>query len=108
MTLVEFRFLQVVVSHIADERVTIGLLHWDGTKMRVSTSLARVPGGIPSKADLEDTLRTMRNVKKLTDLCPARATETGLLSWSGVRMAHTNSVQQHFERLSLELGLRAD
>ena len=26
------RFLQVVTNHVADERVTVGLFHWDGRK----------------------------------------------------------------------------
>lgn len=40
---VEFRFLQVVLSDVADERLSVLLLHWDGGTLRVARGIRKMP-----------------------------------------------------------------
>ena len=40
MKRIEYRFLQIILSHVAGDRVTLGLLHWDGEHMRIASSCA--------------------------------------------------------------------
>jgi hypothetical protein len=43
MPVVESRFLQVLVSAVTGDRVTIGLMHWDGVLLRSMLNLSSVP-----------------------------------------------------------------
>lgn len=113
---VQFRFLQVVTSHIADERVTVALLHWDGRDLRIAVNASRVPDSVPSKGDLGSMLRALRvgllarakapalNMS-LDQLSPVPLGETGLLSWGTLRTGQTSNPQLHFDHLATALGL---
>jgi len=116
---IQFRFLQVVVNHAADERVTVALVHWDGRELRVAVNPTRIPDSIPSKADLGPLLRSLRlsliaRLPQLAlpmgfdDLLPLGGGETGLLSWSAVHQGTTADPRGHFEYLARSLNLQRD
>jgi len=37
---IEYRFLQLILSHVAGDRLTLALIHWDGERLRVASSFA--------------------------------------------------------------------
>lgn len=113
---VEFRFLQVVVNHVADERVTVGLLHWDGTELRVAVNPGRVPDVLGAKPDLQSLLRSLETTyfpaakhtslgASLDDLMKAPLGEAGLLSWGALKIGQTRDPKAHFEQLAAAVGL---
>jgi hypothetical protein len=113
---VEFRFLQVVANHVADERVTVGLLHWDGTELRIAVNPGRVPDALGAKPDLQSLLRSIETSylpmakhpslsASLDDLIQAPLGEAGLLTWSALKIGQTRDSKTHFEQLASALGL---
>jgi hypothetical protein len=117
---VEFRLLQLVVSAVADERVTVGLLHWDGTELRFAASLRRVPdrwssAGLTALQSTLDALKadtldfSNRSQRPLTagidSVRAVREGHSGVVAWSPIRRARTASSKDHFERLATELAL---
>jgi hypothetical protein len=116
-TQVQFRLLQLVVNHVADERVTLALVHWDGVQCRFAASSARVPDTIPSKRDIQRTLHSLRLVARdlqtkppldlpLESLFPIFSGHSGLLTWGAARVARTKDPARHFDFLVEQLGLR--
>lgn len=117
---VEFRLLQLVVSAVADERVTIALLHWDGAQLRFASNSGRLPTNLgPGGEAIRATLRALRNHvahrtaggQGLLDLGvdlvhEVREGRGSMLSWSPIRRGRTSSSEEHFQRLARELQLR--
>lgn len=109
---VEFRLLQVVVSSVGDERVTLALVHWDGTHFRVATNARRIPDGLGQGAKaVRASLRALRSVVRaevsgrgVLDGVPEG--RGGLLYWGPLRRGRTQSSASHFRRLANELDLR--
>jgi hypothetical protein len=109
---VQFRFLQLVVSAVADERLTIALLHWDGAQLRFAASLERLPQtlGPEIRTALRVTLDSLatevvRAGDKPLEQLRVREGKSGTIHWSGVRRARTASSELHFARLAADLHL---
>lgn len=115
---VEFRLLQLVVSAVADERVTVALLHWDGAQLRFASNPSRLPAKLgPGGEAVRATIRALRNQvvhargQGLLDLGvdlvhEVREGRGAMLSWSPLRRGRTSSSEAHFLRLAQELELR--
>jgi len=112
---VKFRLLQVVLSHLADERVTVGLLHWDGSQLRTAFNASRVPEGLETAPELRRFVRAMGSKFDgmdtpslpfaFNDITGIRFGEAGLTSWGITRVCQTRRPQEHFDQLASELGL---
>ena len=125
---IEYRFLQVLVSALADERVTVGLLFWDGSFDRFASNPDRVRGfsrdvGLVTQAVHEEVAR----LSKLSRLAHAPMSEelvrnssggvfqpirvgviegaTGFLEWSGVKYAEHPNPELLFGEWCQELNL---
>jgi len=113
---VEFRLVQVVLSHIGDERITVGLVHWDGTTMRVAIGVPRLPrfdnrgsiGAIRSavKADGRRALRA-KGPGILADVFPVRGGPGSAYPyWTHIRIGESSLPEAHFEELRQHFQLK--
>src|SRR5689334_6733314 len=98
MKTVEFRFLQYVISHAGGDRITVALLHWDGSRLRVVHSLAGLAICEPAQRDVvrktvavlvrraEELAEQLDSDPRLNtglaDLFPVREGLGGALYWS--------------------------
>lgn len=124
--MIEFRVLQLVTSHVAGDRVTLAVVHWDGSELRVAQSMRglrfiekahhegiKVAVSAVVKA-AQNLARSMRNKSTrplsvgLAHLFPVREGEGGALSFSPVMTSRTKHGKAHFERLCKELRLRKE
>ena len=117
MTRVEFRFLHFVPSHVADDRITVGLLHWDGQALRFAWSTTRLPAVLAVHRDaLERELKAIAARAKsrtgasgqLLSMSHVMPVEEGLgsaLHWAPRRTGRTRDASAHFAELKSLAGL---
>lgn len=113
---VELRFLQVLLSPLTGDRVTVGLLHWDRTTLRTACAFRALPPWFaPSRADVEATVRALleaaaqagassRDGPSLASL-PVHEGVGASLVWSPIARANTGDAAAHFAALARELHL---
>ena len=111
---VEFQLLQLVVSYVGDERVTLGLLHWDGRTLRTHFDRGRTPPWLA--IDRDDLDRTMdaiettvqrwaeqaRAGQRLAEVVPVRQGAGSLLVWGPISTGQTRFPGAQYQEL-LEL-----
>lgn len=115
---IEFRLLQLIVSHVSGDRLTIGLLHWDSFRLRAAMSFQSIPPWMASdREDLESSARAMIRAATgrryntgssflgLEHVVPVREGLGGALAWSIVHTARTGNAEAHFRGLAAELHL---
>jgi hypothetical protein len=118
---VEYRLLQLVVSHLGGDRLTVGLLHWDGHELRVASS--RAPFAMLPQAHrsavretaaefIRSARRLERAVKKnppldigLKELFPVREGLGASLHWTPVASLEARDAASHFSELRRSLRL---
>lgn len=119
---VEYRFLQLILSPVSDDKVTLGLLHWDGTELRVAYSFE--PLSTLEKSFRETVKRTvtalMRRASQVSkELLDKPTLNAGLkhvfqvrdgfgasLLWSPIRsLAIESDPLAHFEELRRQVRL---
>ncbi len=121
MTKVEFRLLQVILSPLSGDKVTLAILHWDGTHLRVASSMAALVACDPEHRDgirvaAEDIVRqaerTAAHVSKepmldvgLAHVFPVREGLGAALYWSPIASLRTAGAEAHFAELRRELRL---
>jgi hypothetical protein len=114
---VEFRLLQVIFSHVGDERLTLLLLHWGDGVLRVATGF---PKHMPRPSlPVGQLKRMVKNIAREALRSPKPA--SGLLAelyrvregfgsnfpyWSHVRVGQTSNVAAHFEELRKHFGMK--
>lgn len=121
MKKVEFRLLQVILSPISGDRVTVALVHWDGTQLRVAASthgLAAVDRshreGI--RAAIGDATRKAKRAAEqvasepvldlgLAQLLPVREGLGAALYWAPIVTMTTRNAEAHFEELKRDTRL---
>jgi hypothetical protein len=125
-TRVEFRFLQLIVSPVSGDKLTLALVHWNGETLRVASSLEplRTIQSARQKTTIRRTvkewLEALRSTEPtaaasppdspratvgLAQLFPVREGLGGALFWSPVSGGKTNSPARHFEELRAHLHL---
>lgn len=116
-TLVEFQLLQLMVSYVGDERVTLGLLHWDGQVLRSHFDRRRTPAWLA--VDRDDLDRTMDAIEAkvsrwaaqaragqgLADVVPVRQGEGSLLVWGPISTGQTRFPEAQYRELLALLHL---
>jgi hypothetical protein len=120
MAKIEFRLLQYVISHVTGDRVSVGLLHWDGRELRVASSLDHLSVCAPGQRDVVRTSVKLlvrrakaaaRRVARepellgLRDLFPVREGLGSALYWAPVTTVETTNPAAHFAQLSATLRL---
>lgn len=125
MKQVEFRLLQLVISHVSGDKQTLALLHWDGMTLRVADSVGPLPVVDPIHRDavrataLEWIRRARRTAssldtsaepraRKLADVFPVRAGLGAALLWTPVTTFQAGDAAAHFDALVHELRLDCD
>lgn len=117
---VEFRLLQLVLSQIGDERRTIALVHWDGSRLRVAWKHGRFASELGSAGEdvrvaVDGLLENARQLAAdprgqpplpLSHVCPVREGMESILVWSPTRMGVTADPARHFQELVDALRLR--
>ncbi len=110
---VEFQFLKVVDSFLSGDEATVGLIHWDGFRLRTAARNWR-------DADVSNAVRGI--LASLEERCAASAhaqsswlplasvvgvdTRVGSsLRWSEVLCGVSRDAQKHFEHIAESLGL---
>lgn len=110
---VEFQFLKVVDSFLSGDEATVGLIHWDGFRLRTAARSW-------SDADVSNAVRGI--LASLKERCAASAagqsswlplsavagvdTRVGSsLRWSEVHCGVSRDAQQHFKHIAESLGL---
>lgn len=115
MVRVEYRMLHVTISPFTGDRLTVALLHWDGTKLRIASSLLplthihatqrehmrRAINAKLKRAKIAGRTLEERqgNLYGLAELVRVREGEGSSLSWSPVLSSATHSAHEHFEEL---------
>jgi len=114
---IEYRFLQIILSHVAGDRLTLALLHWDGERLRVGSSLASPVLRELAQADIvERTVRAKlaraaRQAEQaragvgLKELVPVREGLGAALYWSPIRASLASDPDAHFQQLCKSLRL---
>ncbi|MBI2395929.1 MAG: hypothetical protein HYV09_40570 [Deltaproteobacteria bacterium] len=117
MKTVEFRLVQIVLSQVGDDRLTVGIVHWDGEKIRTATSFRGVPKG--DRRLLERTVKNQiarfkRAVPKtpglnfgLASLVHVREGLGASLLWTAPNRGRTRNPQAHFDELVKMLKLES-
>ncbi len=117
MKSIEYRFLQIILSHVAGDRLTLGLIHWDGERPRVGSSFAS-----PALHDLAQGDILQRTVKAklaraagqaeqaraglgLKEVVPVREGLGSALYWSPIRASLASNPEAHFLELCKSLRL---
>jgi len=124
MVRVEFRLLQVILSPVSGDRVTVALLHWDRTTFRVASSTAALRAlerdhreGL--RVAIQDVVRSAERKTKevserpvldigLAHVLPVREGFGAALYWSPVTAVETADAEAHFAELRQELRLDAN
>lgn len=118
---VEFRLLQVVLSSVSGDRVTVALVHWDGAQLRVASSPTAFTAVDASHRDgiraaVEDIVRRAnrraREIEKQGELdvglahaFPVREGMGAALYWTPVSYCETSDPGAHFLELRREIRL---
>lgn len=121
MERVEFRFLQVVVSHMSGDRVTLGLIHWDGVTLRVAHSFAHLGFCAADQREIvrRTVLSKLRRASKqaqamtkrggfmfgLQHLVPVREGLGSSVLWAPVQVSRTTNPEAHFKLLRDQVRL---
>jgi hypothetical protein len=118
---VEFRLLQVILSPVSGDRLTLALLHWDGTNLRVAASRTgigsmRAPHREGVRVAMDEIVREAR--KRATSISRKPVLNIGLahvfpvregigaaLHWTAIATSITSNAEAHFAALRHELGL---
>ncbi len=112
---VEFRLVQVVLSYIGDDRITVGLFQWDGKICRAAINVSKlVPGGLKrSIGEIRSALKSYaRTLFKSVDgnlerRLPIReGLGCSFPYWRPVVSFQTSNPNSHFEELRIHFGLR--
>jgi hypothetical protein len=112
---IEFQLLQAVTNTLGDERVTLGLVHWDGEVLR-SAWRGRLPRRVPAAGDVRQVLRGIRAEarrraraavpgRRLAEVHPVLVGRGSALEWRPERCGRTQQPAAHFEAMAGELGL---
>ncbi|MEZ4297414.1 MAG: hypothetical protein R3B70_20800 [Polyangiaceae bacterium] len=116
MVRVEYRFLQAVISDVSGDRLTVGILHWDGRALRMASSLAalklvpeehretlrRVVVARFRKAEKRAAeLREQPSLYGLSFVFPVREGLGAALYWTPVQEAATRDAEAHFQELKV-------
>lgn len=118
---VEFRLLQVILSAVSGDRVTVALIHWDGARLRVAASLTALTAVDPApregiRAAVEDFVRVAhrraRQLERdpeldigLAHAFPVRGGMGAALYWTPVTSRETLDPAAHFAELRREARL---
>jgi hypothetical protein len=119
---VEFRLLQLLLSHDSGDRLTLALLHWDGAQLRVASSMASlialdVRDREPLRATAREWVRRAESTAArirhgqgeldlgLQNLFPVRAGVGSSLLWTAVTTVDVRSASEHFDELRTSLRL---
>jgi hypothetical protein len=118
---VEYRLLQLVVSHLSGDRLTVGLLHWDGKALRIASSRApfamiRAPHRAAIRETATEFLRSAHAVADrmetksrlnlgLKEIFPVREGMGAALHWTPVASIDAHDAVGHFEELRASLHL---
>ncbi len=118
---VGFRLLQLILSHVSGDRVSLALLHWDGERLRVASSLSALTALTPGERDgvqasVLDIVREATSIAhrletspqpsdELTHVFPVREGFGAALYWTPVTTVHTSDSEGHFDALVRELHL---
>ena len=115
----EFRYLQVVTNAISGDRRTIGLVHWDGERVRFDYSTTPL-AGLESSEDLEKAARGLADKlepllrqhhpielfnRELSEVIPGSTKNGDSLVWSETHRGFATNAEAHFEQLYGALGL---
>lgn len=115
---VEFRLLQFVTNIVGDERVTVGLVHWDGGTLRSAWEPERVPSEAPAGGAARELIRALRDdaaerapvgqapVGGLAEVYPVREGHGSRLFWDTLRQGWATSGERDFLVLAEALALR--
>lgn len=115
---VEFRLLQFVTNVAGDERVTVGLLHWDGGTFRTAWAPDRIPSEAPAGESARELVRALRAdaaerppvgqapLGGLAEVYPVRSGHGSLLFWDTLRQGWATHGERDFEVLAEALELR--
>jgi hypothetical protein len=119
---IEYRFLQLILSPVADDKVTLGLLHWDGRTLRLASSYEPLAILEPSyretirravHAIMQRASRVAGDVAQkptlnigLKHLFPVREGFGAALFWSPIRsITAEHDAEAHFEELRRQVRL---
>ena len=120
---VGLRLLQIILSHVSGDRITVALLHWDGECLRVASSLAGLAMLEPEERDgfrvaVLDIVGEAEKVARRIEQAPGARPEIGLaevfpvreglgaaLYWTPVATLQTSRPEAHFDGLVRELHL---
>ena len=110
-THIEFCLLQAVLCYVTDERVTIGLVHWDGTTLRWAFNPDKLPESFKATPKVAAFVNTLRSkLEKGLGLVQIQSiTETDdkhILVWSDLKTSRTRDAKKHFEEAATSLGIR--
>lgn len=127
MPKVEFRFLQFIVSHVTGDRVTLGLVHWDGERCRVAQSFTHVDFCGPEQLGLikQTAKAKLKRAKRAIDKAARAAAKQGghgfllglasllvvregtgaAMYWSPIETSFTGDPEAHFEMLRVQTRL---
>jgi hypothetical protein len=125
MTKVEFRLLQLILSPVSGDRVTLALLFWDGSRLRVASALnlgmvepAHREGIRIAAQDFvsaaEKTARGLEAVPTsrldfgLAHVFPVRDGYGAALYWAPIVTVQTGNAEAYFAGLVSELRLTRD
>lgn len=122
MKRVEFRLLQLVLSHVSGDKLTLALVHWDGETLRVARSLAPLAVVEPAyrdgvRATAKEWIRRARKLAAeleadrqlrlggLRELFPVRQGLGAALLWTPLTIVQAADPEAHFVSLRHELHL---
>jgi hypothetical protein len=119
MNPIEYRFLQLILSHVTGDKLTLALLHWDGQRLRVASSFVPLSYRDVAQPDVvQQTVRAKleRAIKQakqapaglgLKDAVPVREGLGAALYWAPIRTSLASNAQAHFQELCESLRLEA-
>jgi hypothetical protein len=114
---VDYRFLRAVINPITGDEVTIGVLHWDGHRLRFASAPRSVPQDL--KGEVKRVLRSIR--ERVTQIPPGRTDLLGLdiaalfpvpegrgslIHWGNPVSGLSSSSEQHFAQLVEAAGFQ--
>jgi hypothetical protein len=111
---VSFRFLKAITNPITDDSVTVGLLHWDGERLRFAHDSSKVSGISVLARALDSIQEQVNNAKpnysetNLQKVFEVSEGDGSLLKWAEVRGGMTSNSEQNFLELVIMAGLKDD
>jgi hypothetical protein len=124
MVKVEFRLLQVILSPVSGDRVTVALLHWDGALLRVASSTAALRAlerdhreglRVAIQEAVRKAERKARSLAEepvldmgLAHVFPVREGFGAALYWAPITSVETADAEAHFTELRRELRLERE